>query len=450
MAQQQDVEVATSYMSLVTTNPFKEIQFVLSLIQFEWNEFQYLNKKHTCIGFAICALDYICSSRTISISSHFYAFYHSICEYYQFSTVIVVIYFVVESILYVLFLITIQHILCTLYWTRRYRNDQFRNSILLHSDHTLSPLDGFIMIYPWILCPILMCNVILDLAIELTFYFGATDSDLWLYHIARSSTTLIAYCSINEWIGTDLKRKRLFTMDPVIRSHTKLCLFTTRSLLGHHLLYIDGLTDIVMEYIGPDPLPQFRLIKLKLMQSIQRLDIDYVSRLTTFVVTVYSIIKIYFHSHYDENERDGHSNIFVSIATVAGVVLFGHTVRKLGLSMFYVMVRVFTMNIPSASWYARISMVGVCVALIAGMVWRVSYWAEDCDQGVDIWAAVIFDNVLAEEYEYLFPVGTRVYLRWIRAGFTQLGYIVLSALFGLMIRLIMASSYGKARWLKVC
>merc|ERR1711971_138804 len=179
--------------------------------------------------------------------------------------------------------------------------------------------------------------------------------------------------------------------------------------------------------------------------GIQQLDIEYISRLTTFIVTLYSVIKIYALSHYDDGAQDGHSNIFVSIATMAGVVLFGHTVRRLGLCVFGAIVNV--LSPPHHRYdYLLMTLTGMCTPFIVAVILKSGVFAESsCEEGADLWAAIVFDNVLAKEYEYLFPEGAHMYLEWIRAGFTQLGFVVLASCFGMLIKMVLVSSYKRVR-----
>merc|ERR1719474_1877637 len=172
-------------MAFATPNPFKEIQFVLSLVQYQWGEFRYLKKTHLCMGFSLCFADYICSFLP-TLSQYSFLRYESIAALYEFNHLHSVLYIATETLFHFVASIILQYALCTLYWTRRYSNNRFRNALLLDADYSLNPLDGFMMLYPWIVCPILICNVLLNNAIQCTFYFGGADPDLWLYLVIRS------------------------------------------------------------------------------------------------------------------------------------------------------------------------------------------------------------------------------------------------------------------------
>ena len=151
------------------------------------------------------------------------------------------------------------------------------------------------------------------------------SNDLWIYQFIETFFLFLTYYWLNRVIWKNLQQNHLFTIQNVLDFYSKQCLNTTKSLLSQHLLFIDGISQIIMEYIGPNPLPQFNFIATNLKNSICHLDVVYVSRVITLVFSIYSVFKIYSNSFYDQHD----SNIFVALGTGIGVLMFGHMIRRL-------------------------------------------------------------------------------------------------------------------------
>ena len=295
------------------------------------------------------------------------------------------------------------------------------------------------MIYPWVLLPILICNCLLNIVISLSHIHKYDELDyhkssLWYFHFIQSLCTIFTYYCLNKMIWKSLKQNKLFTIENVINFYSKQCLQTTQCLLHCHVMYIDGITKIIMEYIGPDPLPQFSLIKINLQKSIKHLDVTYISRLVTFVVSIYSIIKIYFNSSYD----DTNSNIFVILGTMFGVIIFGHMIRRLIIKIFYAIMQYFNFGNNSSS---------IILALIVFVPSFILYFSENGLYKLDLWVALICDNGLSSNYDVFYPSWLQIYVQWLRFCFAQCGYILMSAIPAFLIRHILTSSYGNAKLL---
>ena len=303
-----------------TSDPFTEIRIAYDCIKYGLQELRDLRKRHLMIGFAFCSIHYALSSIFANISSLDLIFpYISNNNEYPYTTAF--IYGIITNLIFIISIYTLQYFGSYYYWSHRYCNDTFRDSILSNDNsYEINKIDGLLMSYPWIISPILICNTILNMVIAFTHigqYQNFNDNSpqcwQWYYHWIDLICTLTTYFIINHMIWRDLKKNhKLFTIQNVIDFYSNQCLQTTQSLLSPHLLYIDGLSQIIMKFIGDEPLPQFNLITLNLQKSIKHLDLQYISRLITFIVTVYSIIKVYLNSFYDDGSRNkSYSNIYV-------------------------------------------------------------------------------------------------------------------------------------------
>merc|ERR1712228_889170 len=89
------------------------------------------------------------------------------------------------------------------------------------------------------------------------------------------------------------------------------------------------------------------------------------------------------------------------------------------------------------------------VILLLGMLMSLFFSMYVSSDGVvhlDLWFALIFDNALSAQYDFLYSESLQWYVAWIRFGFAQIGYILMSAAFGWVIRSILMSSYGNAKF----
>ena len=416
------------------SDPLSELRVALDCIKYVFHEIRQLNKKHLMIGVIFCMIDFFASRIFTNISIIHYI--HPFISTNTHPVITGIIYSIIKNILFIALIFTIQHFVSHIYWSRRYCNDSFRDSILSpHNDnYKINKTDGILVCYPWLILPILICHTLLNMIILLSHIKKIKDfnNDLWTYQFIETFFLFLTYYWLNRVIWNSLQQNHLFTIQNVLDFYSGQCLNTTKSLLSEHVLFIDGISQIIMEYIGPNPLPQFNFIATNLKNSICRLDVVYVSRVITLVFSIYSVFKIYSNSFYDQHD----SNIFVALGTGIGVLMFGHMIRRLTLNFFFGIMRYFNFgNVMSV----------VLLLLMMLMPLLSVYFCGDGLLNLDLWIALFFDNALSAQYDFLYSEDMRWYIAWIRFGFARIGYVLMSAAFGWIVRNILVSSYGNAK-----
>ena len=419
------------------SDPFSEVRVAWDCIKFIHEEFRDLNKKHLMIGIVFCLLDFVIASifANISIIHSLHPMITANTQHYPIMTAI--LYGIVENAMFIGIIWSIQHFVSYSYWSRRYCDNSFRESILCaNNEYKINKIDGMLVCYPWLLLPILICHTLLNLIILLShFHFDSISANsLWTYEFIKTLFLFLSYIALNKVIWRNLhQNKQLFTIQNVIDFYTEQCLQTSKRLLSPHVMFIDGISQIIMAYIGPHPLPQFNFIDANLKKSIRRLDVLYVSRIITLIFSLYSVLKIFSFSFYDQKDA---SNIFTVIGTMLGVLIFGHMIRRMALNIFFTITH----------WLHFGNAMSLILLFLVLLIPLLSIYLNDGElSDLDLWIALIFDNALSAQYDFLYSDNMRCCVLWIRFAFAQIGYILMSAAFGWIIRNILMTSYDNAR-----
>eukprot|EP01084_Bolivina_argentea_P279193 477288_1 len=148
-----------------TADPFAEIRLAWDCITYSFQESKLLKKNHLIIGLFVCLIDYFLSTIFKEYTYLFYAPF--ISTNYPFT--ISIIYGICVNIIFILFIFILQYFTSYYYWSKRYCNDTFRDSILSNDNYKINKIDGILLTYPWIILPMLICNCVLNIIILLTY-----------------------------------------------------------------------------------------------------------------------------------------------------------------------------------------------------------------------------------------------------------------------------------------